>query len=123
MVQARGRVDVGQPRDPILRRTGHHEPVGDLARSGFERAPHVSRGEGLGDRGDLLRIYPVSFEQRRGHRGDVERGEDPPRATRDVAIGCDRAEQRVAEVEPGGAPSGALGADPEVVDRVAERIG
>ena len=122
MVEARRRVRVRQPPHPVLWRSGDHDPVGDLVRGGFERALNVAGRECLGDRRHAFRLDPVPLEERRRHRGDVERGEDSSGAARDVGVGCDRAEQGVTEIETVRVSACALDPGLKVLHRVVQRL-
>jgi hypothetical protein len=61
-------------------------------------------------------------EQGRWHGGDIERGQSPPGAPRDVPVGRDGAQQRIADVQPIAITPGTVGADLEVMHGVAQRL-
>ena len=65
----------------------------------------------------------MALQQGGWHRGDVEGREYPAGPARRLAVSGDRAEQRIAEVEPVPAPARSLDAGLEAPDCVPQRLG
>ena len=88
----------------------------------LERPVDIARREGGVEGLHLLGVDAVPLEERRRHRGDVERGQDAAGTARDVGVGGDRAEQRVAHVERIGNAARSLCPDLKVMHGVAQGV-